>query len=304
MPDRLLGLVAAPHTPMHADGRLNLGVIPQQAQYLCDRGVVGVFVGGSTGEAFSLTFQERCDLITHWTQAAREMPLRVIIHVGSNCLQEACLLAAHAQQHRADAIAALAPFYHRPTTVKALVEFCAAIAGAATELPFYYYHIPALTHVKLPVSDFLQHAIERIPTLAGVKFTDNDLIQMQKCLQLADRRFEILNGYDEILLAGFSLGAQGAVGSTYNFAAPLSREIIAQFHRGNMVAAQSLQRQSVELIELIAEFGFPAAAKFVMALVGVDCGPVRPPLTNLSPEDQADLRTRLDAAGYFDTWLR
>jgi N-acetylneuraminate lyase len=147
-------------------------------------------------------------------------------------------------------------------------------------------------------------AKERIPTLAGVKYTDDDLVQMQRCLHLLDGQFEILNGYDEILLAALSLGVQGAVGSTYNFAAPLYREIIAQFHRGNLEAAQSLQHRSVELIQLLARFGFPAAAKFVMALVGVDCGPVRPPLSDLSAEDQAELRNRLDEAGYFDTWLR
>ena len=94
-----------------------------------------------------------------------------------------------------------------------------------------------MTGVAIPTAQFLERAAKSIPTLHGVKFTNNDLMTLQECLALGE--FDIVFGYDELLLAGLALGVKGAVGSTYNFAAPLYRRLIDDFGRGDFAAARS-----------------------------------------------------------------
>src|SRR6188474_1653263 len=116
----LHGLVAATHTPFHADGALNLAAVEKQAAHLLNDGVVNVFIGGTTGESSSLTLEERHALAQRWCEVTRGTALRVIVHVGSNCLTDARALAAQAQQLGAVAIAALAPSYFKPHTLDVL----------------------------------------------------------------------------------------------------------------------------------------------------------------------------------------
>ncbi|MBX7072208.1 MAG: dihydrodipicolinate synthase family protein [Pirellulales bacterium] len=300
---RLHGLVAATHTPFHSDGQLNLDIIERQAEHLIRNRVKTVFIGGSTGESHSLTIDERLALARRWSEVACDAGLRLVVHVGSNCLADARALAAQAQQLRADAIAALSPSYFKPKSLDALVACCADIAGAAPSTPFYFYDIPALSGVQFSMPEFLIVAADRIPTLAGIKFTNPDLMAFQNCLHTHGGRFDIPWGVDEYLLAALAVGAVGGVGSSYNFAAPVYNRIIAAVERGDLAAARADQYRSVRLIELLASFGYMAAAKAVMGLLGVEVGPARLPHANLSAEQQSQLRASLERLDFF-TWIR
>ena len=297
MKTNLTGLIAATHTPFRADGLLNLDVVEKQAAHLLRDGVSLVFIGGSTGESHSLTLDERRRLAERWFAVAKGTPMRVIVHVGSNCLDDARTLASHAQALGATAIAALTPSYFKPTNVDSLVACCSRIAEAAERTPFYFYDIPVLTHVSLPMPEFLEAASDRIPNLAGLKFTNNDLVSLQTCLRIADGKFDILFGMDEILLAALSFGVRGAVGSTYNFAAPLYHRLIAAFDRGDFAAARREQLRSVELVGILAKRGFMASAKAMMGFLGVPVGPARLPHENLSPGRIDELRRELESHG-------
>src|SRR5512137_362417 len=105
----LTGLVAAPHTPMHADGSVNLDAIEKQAARLVADGVTAAFVCGSTGEGVSLTSEERRRVAERWREAIRTRPLKLIVHTGHNSVAEAKALAAHAQESGAHAVGLMAP---------------------------------------------------------------------------------------------------------------------------------------------------------------------------------------------------
>jgi N-acetylneuraminate lyase len=214
-----VGLVPAVLTPFDASGGLRLAAVEAHAALLANDGVAGVFVGGTTGEFSSLTQEERLALTARWASVLKGTNVRLVAHVGSNCLADAKQLAAQAQSLGAAAVAAVAPSYFKPKSLDVLIQWCAELAGAAPETPFYFYDIPVLTGVALPMSDFLEQAPGRVPTLAGVKFTNPDLMTFQQLLRADGGRFDILFGMDEQLLAAVALGARGAVGSGYNFAA-------------------------------------------------------------------------------------
>ncbi|WP_279183180.1 dihydrodipicolinate synthase family protein [Alistipes finegoldii] len=116
-----------------------------------------------------------------------------------------------------DAVGTVAPFYLKPGSVEELVAFYKPIAAACAPLPFYAYHIPSMTGINLPMIDFLKNGSKEIPNLNGIKFTSNNFMEMIECIRFDGGRFDILNGFDEMLLCGMAVGARGGVGSTYNY---------------------------------------------------------------------------------------
>jgi N-acetylneuraminate lyase len=296
---RLTGLAAATHTPFDASGELNLSAVEKQAAHLMASGVHVAFVGGTTGECHSLNLGERLALTERWMAVAQGSPLWVIVHVGSNCLHDAKTLAAQAQKLGAQAIASLPPCYFKLKTLDSLVRCSAEVAAAAPGLPFYYYNIPSLSTVDFSMTDYLRLAAEKIPNLAGIKYSSSDLIAYQQCLRFEEGRFDLPWGVDEILLAALTLGATGAVGSTYNFMAPLYHRILTAFTSGDLSTAQQEQYRAVEIIDLMIRYGYFAAAKAVMEMLGVPLGPARLPQQNLSSQQIKELRGDLEKLGLF-----
>jgi N-acetylneuraminate lyase len=274
-------------------------VVPAQAAFLAKQGTRTVFITGSTGESHSVTTAEKLTLYEAWAASAGE--LRVIAHVGSNCIEDAKILARRAEELGFLAISALAPSYYKPGGLTGLIDCCAAIAAAAPKTPFYYYDIPVLTGVMLPMEKFLIEAKAAIPNLAGIKFTNQDLVSYRRSLDVAGDEFDLPWGVDEMLLAGLATGARGGVGSTYNWAPELYRKLTAAFHRGDLTEARRLQSISIAMIDLIAATGFLGTAKALMARLCVPVGPARLPLGNPSSAQVDSLMEKLDALG-FQEW--
>ena len=297
--NKLTGLVAAPFTPLHTDGSLHLSQMDTLLEHLVAQQIQGVFLCGSTGEGPSLTLEERRQLAERSVQTV-DKRMATLVHVGHNSLYEARQLAAHAQQIGADAISATVPTYFKIASVEALIQSLVHIAEGAPDLPLYYYNIPALTGVTLDMVDFLEQAAQRLPTLAGIKYTAPFFYEYQACLKAAQGSYDVLYGSDEMMLSGLAVGAKGFIGSTYNFMAPVYHQIIAAFQRGDMERAQQHQAQSVNVVRIIVKYGGLAAQKAMMAMIGMDCGPVRLPLIELSTAQKASMRQELEATGFFD----
>lgn len=289
--------IAATFTPFHDDGRVAPEVVPTMAAFLAGQGIRTVFITGTTGECHSLTGEEKLALYESWAQAAETFDLAVIAHVGSNSIEEARLLARRARALEFAAISSLAPSYYKPETVAALVEWCAAIAAEAPELPFYYYDIPMLTGVTLPVERFLAEARDRIPNLAGAKFTNPDLVSYRRSLDIAGDRFDLPWGIDEALLAGLATGARAGIGSTYNFCHHLYLKLAAAFNRGDLVEARRLQSLAVAIVGELSTTGYLGTAKALMTRLGVPVGPTRAPLPNPTAAECRSVFGRLASLG-------
>ena len=299
----LHGLVAATHTPFLADGSLNLDMIEKQAEHLIRNKVPTVFINGSTGESSSLLLSEKLAQAERWFEVIKGTSLHIVAHVGSNCLAESRALAAQAEKLGAAAISAVSPSYFKPRNVDVLIDCAAEIASAAPNTPFYHYDIPALTGINLPMAEFLAKAPARIPTLAGIKFTNPDLMSYQFCLRVDGGAWDLPWGVDEHMLGALAMGAKGAVGSGFNFAAPIYNRLMAAFAKGDMAAAREEQFRGVQLIQLFAGLGYMAAAKAAMKMLGVDVGPARLPNANLTAEQTKKLHGDLEAMGFFD-WVK
>ena len=299
---KIQGLIAATVAPFSSNGRINTAVVPAMVDLLVADGVAGIFINGSTGEGASLTARERCELAEAYIAAAKGRLLSMV-HVGHNCLEEARDSARHAEKAGAAAVGLVAPSYFKPASVKELVAFCAEVAAACPNTPFYYYHIPALTGVSFKMIDFLKEADGRIPTLAGIKFTFEDMMDFLLCREYGERKYDMLFGRDEMLLAALATGAEGAIGSTYNYSAPIYGKIIAAFRTGALEEARMWQVRATKAIQVLAKFGGACATKSFIRLRGIDCGPYRLPMRTLSSADERLLESDLRATGYFE-WMQ
>jgi len=284
---------------MKPDGSLNLDQVGPVTDLLIRDGIRAVFACGSTGEGPLLTMDERRATAKAYVDAvAGRIP--VVVHVGHSSPAEARSLAAHAQQIGAQATSAVAPWYFKPASVGILVDCLAEIAAGAPELPFYYYHIPVLTGVGLDMLDLLRRAPARIPNFAGIKYTAPTVDEYQSLVDFEGGRFEILFGRDEMLLSSLCVGAQGAIGSTYNFAAPLYCRLIEAFRRGDLAAARLCQARAVAMIQILLRSQALAAQKAMIGLLGIDLGPVRRPLVSVDKQEVSRLEKELTAIGYFE----
>ena len=292
MNPRFAGPIAAPFTPFHADGSLNLDRIPDLAAALVESNVRGAFVCGTTGESSSLCTAERKTVAERWMQVAGKR-LKIIVHAGHTSVSEVRELIAHAAEIDAAAVAVTAPYYFRPSGAEDLATFLAKCASAAPGLPFYYYDIPSTTGVLLHTTDVLRRVAKLIPNLAGVKFSNPDLLTLQECVQLDGGKYEVMFGVDEYLLAAVALGATGAVGSTYNYAAPVYHRMLAAVGTGNLEAARAEQYASAKLVRALIDFGGLRAGKAIMKMLGLDCGPVRSPLRPMTHDEETALFERL-----------
>ncbi|MBE9463627.1 dihydrodipicolinate synthase family protein [Dyadobacter subterraneus] len=289
---QLKGLIAAPFTPMNQNGSLNLNLIPDYYHFLKQNNISGAFICGSTGEGVSLTLTEKKQVAQAWAYCAKDdkefttMPL-----LGGTCIADCIELAQHARQIGLDAVSFTSPFYFKPANVEMLAECIIAIAETVPDMPFYYYHIPVLTGVGFAMFDLLKVIDGRISNFAGIKYTHEDFMDFQSCLNYKNGKYDMLWGRDENMLSALAVGAKGAVGSTFNYAAPLYHELIESFQQNDMEKAGSLQQKSIDMIRLLGKYGGISIGKAYMKLVGMDCGQFRLPVKNMSTSQFEDFQS-------------
>ncbi|XP_062437074.1 N-acetylneuraminate lyase isoform X5 [Rhea pennata] len=244
----------------------------------------------------------------------------VIIHVGALSLPESQELARHAAAIGASGIAVIAPFFFKPTNKDELITFLREVASEAPAVPFYYYHIPPLTGVKrgnrevsqdrdmflhggllfctVRVEELLDGIKEQIPTFQGVKFSDTDLLDLAQCINKnGGEEFVFLYGVDEQLLSALAIGANGAVGSTYNYLGQKNNMMLQAFAQHDLALARKYQFLTGEFLNFVMKLGFGVAqTKAIMTSVsGIPMGPPRFPLVKASEEFITKAKAKLDS---------
>ena len=281
---KLTGLIAAPHTPFDANGEVNYPVIDRIAEHLIRQGVKGAYVCGTTGEGIHCSVEERKKIAERWV-AASQGQLSITLHTGALSIADALELSRHAETLDIFATSVIGPCFFKPSTVDDLVEYCRIIAAAAPSKGFSYYH-SGMSGLSLDMEQFLIAAADKIPNLSGMKFNSADMYEFQRCLRVNNRQFDIPFGVDEFLPAGLACGAVGAVGSTYNYAAPLYHRLIESFNRGDHQDVAACMDKVIAIIRILVQYGGVAAGKLAMQLHDIDVGDPRRPLRPMTSEQK------------------
>jgi len=295
--EKIKGLIVAPFTAFDKSGKLNLSKIEQQAHMYKNNKISGVFICGTTGESSALTMDEKKILFKEWAKY-KTPDFKVIAFLGGTCVEECVELALLAKEYNLDAISLTAPYYFKAATVKALSDFCIEVASSVPDMPFFYYHIPSFTNAYFSMIDFLKEIDGKLSNFAGIKYTHENLMDYQLCLNFKNRKYDILWGRDEMLLGALAMGAQGAVGSTYGYMAPIYNEVMKYYEQRDMGKAQEYQLKANELICLLNKYG-AGTGKVFMKASGLDLGMYRPPVSNLTEEQEAEFLSELKSLEFY-----
>lgn len=297
---KIEGLIVPVFTPMDESGEINCSIIEKYAGFLKTKNVDGVFVCGSSGEGMLLSCDERKQVTEAWAPYISDN-FKLIVHISASNYKEAQGLAKHAEACGAYAVSSMGPVFLQPKTVEDLVGYCSKIASAVPNLPFYYYHIPLRTNVNFKMIDFLKNGEEIIPNLAGVKYTNSNMMDMLQCIKYKSGKFDILHGPDEMFLCGLSMGAKGGIGTTFNFIPNVFHQIIDLFNQGKIAEAAEWQYIVSNTIDVISKYGGGiVAGKAIMELCGLPCGPCRLPLPCFSRDSLKMMEKELVAMKFFD----
>ena len=275
---------AAMLTPMKGDGEIATEGIQPLVDFILSRGVDGLYVGGSTGEAMLMSRDERADVLTATAEVARDRG-GLIAHVGAASTHDAVALARVAADAGYHAVAAIPPYYYR-FSYDEIADYYRAIADAAG-LPLMVYNIPALTGVALGTEQLI--GLLRMPGVGGIKYTANDLFEFTRLRSAAPDR-KCFFGSDEMFIAAAATGTDGGIGSTYNLIGDVYVGIKDAVAAGDLDRARRLQAKSHELIEILLQTGVLEGLKCAMERSGVPVGPCRRPFRPVP----ADARARLD----------
>lgn len=272
----LQGIFPALVTPYHSNGEIHEESLRKLVEYNIGLGVNGFYLCGSTAEAFLLSLEERKHIVEIVTDQVQKR-CALICHVGCINTDWSIELALHAKQCGVDAISSIPPFYYKFSSEE-LVYHYEEIVNAA-EMPMIVYNYPAFSGVNFTAEKIA--SLRKNRHIVGIKHTSNDLFQLES-MKKADPTLIVYNGYDEIFLAGLSMGADGAIGSTFNFMAHKFLNMKKLMAKGQIEEAQALQGEANEIIRVLSRCSSLNAHKHIIGLLGIECGVCRKPFLPLS----------------------
>ena len=284
MKEKFSGIFAALITPYTPDQQVDYTALRHLVRKLIHDGIDGFYVCGSTSEVFLLNEQERKKILETVVDE-NNGEKRVICHTGAISTEHALDFARHAESVGADAVSSVSPFYYK-FSEEEIVRFYLDLM-AATDLPMFVYNIPSFSGFSLTEQTLSR--LKENTTLAGVKFTSSDYFLLER-IKTKHPDLVVWNGFDEMLLSGLSMGADGGIGSTYNCMPKLIRRIYDSFLAGDMASAQIYQKLANEVIEVICRNGVFASVKELLGMEGIACNGCRKPFSPLAESGKAELR--------------
>ena len=283
MYDRFKGIFPALLTPFNENDEINFDALRMLIERLIAQGVNGFYVDGSTAEAFLLSFEERKKLIEQ-TAAICAGRTTLIAQVGCISTKQSIELAKTAEACGYDAISSVAPFYYK-FTFEEIRKYYFDLADAVS-IPVIIYHIPVLSGVSFSVDQM--SCFLRDERFAGIKYTSADYFTLRQ-FKTAFPQKVMLNGFDETFLAGLGMGADGAIGSTYNFMADKFIRILELFRQGRIQEAAELQKEADIIIAALCKVGVMQGEKAILTKMGIPMGPTRAPFIDRTDAQQEEL---------------
>ena len=288
-PTKLTGVVPASVTPFDSQGKVDAQALLRLLRWNMAQGAESFFIGGSSAECFLLTYGERVQMFMAAAELKDEAYLTA--HVGAISTDEAVGFAREAAALGFDAIAATPPFYYGFGS-REVYAYYADIAQAAG-MPVLIYNFPGNTHRPFDLSDPVTRKLFQSDFILGVKHTNQEVYQLER-IRALNPKLTVMNGYDETMVAGLALGADGNIGSTFNFMFPHYKRIYDLFRAGQIDAARALQVKANNIMAALCAVGLIPAIKWLLGDMGVPVGDPRRPFIPLTEEQGRRLKAVLE----------
>ncbi|HKE99861.1 MAG TPA: 4-hydroxy-tetrahydrodipicolinate synthase [Actinomycetes bacterium] len=288
MPGRFGRVLTAMATPFARDGALDLGGAQRLAQHLLDSGTDTLVVAGTTGEAPTLTHDEKRRLVAAVAEVAGSE--RVMAGTSTYSTAESVELSRAAEKAGAGSLLLVTPYYNRPPQEGLIAHFTAI--AAATALPCMLYNIPARTACRIELPTLLRLA--EVANVVAVKDAVGDMAAVSRLHRATGGALEQYSGDDKNLLPLLACGGVGVVSVASHLVGPAVAELVAAWERGDTAAARKLHEDNLDLFEGLFATTSPILLKAALAELGLPAGPLRPPLVDATAEQRRFVRDLLD----------
>lgn len=267
-------------TPFHEDGSINYDKLDELIDYHCTNGTDSIIICGTTGESSTLSEEEHMECIKFAIERTKKR-LPVIAGTGSNATYTTIDMSKEAVEYGADGLLLVTPYYNKATQ-KGLIAHYKAVAQEA-KAPIIMYSVASRTGLNI-APETAATLIREVDNIVGIKEASGNISQVAKIMSLTDGKADLYSGNDDQIVPLLSLGAKGVISVLSNVAPKETHDICEKFFTGDVKGSCELQLRAIPLIEQLFCEVNPIPVKKAVNLMGMECGGVRMPLTELSPE--------------------
>lgn len=267
------------------DGRINYPMLEQLLRRQLDNGIRSIVICGTTGEAATLSDEEKISLIHRAKQYVGDA-CRIIAGTGSNATAHAVSLSIAAEKAGADALLLVSPYYNKATPEGLYLHFKAV--SDAVHIPIILYNVPSRTGLDIPVSVYRR--LSQLHNIVGVKEAATDITKITKILAACPKSFCVWTGNDEHTVPAMALGCQGVISVLSNVAPAETQAMALAALAGDFDTAAALQIRLQPLVEALFCEVNPIPVKEALRLAGFDCGKCRLPLSDMDPGNLEKLK--------------
>ena len=280
-------------TPFNEDESINYDKLDQLIDYHCNNGTDSIIICGTTGESATMSEKEHMECVKFAIERTKGR-LPIIAGTGSNCTRTAIDMSKEAASYGADGLLVVTPYYNKATQ-EGLVGHYTAVAKEA-KAPIIMYSVASRTGCNIEPATAAR-LIKEVDNIVGIKEASGNISQVAKIMHLTDGKADLYSGNDDQIVPILSLGGKGVISVLSNVAAQETHDICAKFFEGDVKGSLELQLKAIPLIEQLFCEVNPIPVKKAMKLMGMDCGPLRMPLTELTPQHEESLAKAMTEFG-------
>ena len=267
-------------TPFNADESINYDKLDELIDFQISNGTDAIIICGTTGESATMTEEEHAECVRFAIERAKHR-VPVIAGTGSNCTKTAIELSKDAAEHGADGLLLVTPYYNKATQ-GGLIKHFTAVAEEVNGTPIVLYSVASRTGCNIEPETVATLARD-VDNIVAIKEASGNISQVAKIMAATDGNIDLYSGNDDQIVPLLSLGAKGVISVLSNVAPRETHEICEKFFNRDVVGSAALQLKAIPLIEQLFCEVNPIPVKKAMQLMGKDCGPLRMPMTELSP---------------------
>lgn len=279
-------------TPFDQNNQVDYAVLEQLIDYHLQNSTDALIIAGTTGEASTLTEEERFAVLTFVVQRVGGR-IPVIAGAGSNNTMHAIDLSRRAQAIGADALLIVTPYYNK-TSRRGIIAHYAAIAESV-DLPIILYTVPSRTGVHIPLDAVVE--LSKIPNIVGIKDATGDLAYATAIVHRTADDFALYIGNDDLIVPSLSIGSDGVISVLANVLPQETHDLCQFYFDGKIAEAGAMQRQLLALIQALFAEANPIPVKSAMQMLGYQVGSPRLPLTDSEQSTVDRLRSALTERG-------
>lgn len=280
-------------TPFNEDESINYDKLDQLIDYHCNNGTDSIIICGTTGESATMSEKEHMECVKFAIERTKGR-LPIIAGTGSNCTRTAIDMSKEAASYGADGLLVVTPYYNKATQ-EGLVGHYTAVAKEA-KAPIIMYSVASRTGCNIEPATAAR-LIKEVDNIVGIKEASGNISQVAKIMHLTDGKADLYSGNDDQIVPILSLGGKGVISVLSNVAPKETHDICAKFFEGDVKGSLELQLKAIPLIEQLFCEVNPIPVKKAMKLMGMDCGPLRMPLTELTTQHEESLAKAMTEFG-------